>query len=200
MGLDLQRWLRHKRDHVPPPPHPAQCSWPKGMHLFQTKRPGFWSETWCRKGATSCLRVYRCLNRFFGWLWSPGNRVWWEWRHFPGPISQPKTPAPNQNMYSPTFRLFHSSAIVVCETGVWSLVIQPSLSCHWRWKERSVTTCISKTSSDLQDSIKYICEKCPRSQSKKNARLEISAIHQSRSERMVSNLESKNFSSHKIHP
>ena len=48
-------------------------------------------------------------------------------------------------------------------------------------------TCISETSSDLQDSIKYICETCPRKQSKKNfARLEISAIHQSRSEKKVS--------------
>ena len=125
----------------PPPPH-AQCSWPKGMRLFQTKRPGYWSETWCRKGATLCLRVYRCLNimnistlwlrywqiayrndlrplnpdlcffrflgwnlmrvltwnRLFGWLWSPGHRVWWEWRHFPGPGPDFRDPGPQSKI------------------------------------------------------------------------------------------------------
>ena len=113
---------------------------PRVCAYFRPSARVYWSETWCRKGATSCLRVYRCLNimsistlwlrywqiayinglrplnpdlcffrflgwnlmrvltwnRLFWWLWSPGHRVWWEWRHFPGPISQPRTPAPNK--------------------------------------------------------------------------------------------------------
>ena len=147
--------------------------------LFQTKRPGYWSETsWTYRLLGSVIRrlpremtcaLWTLTSALLGLL----DEIWWEFWHGTGYLGGVGAQAIGSDesvqhdwvvpgpMPQPIEYVFpYIQAISqLCSPGLWDLSVESSnitFSWHWRWKERSVT-CISKISSDMQDSTKYIC-------------------------------------------